>query len=159
MNCRAKEEAKRHQELMENREKERREIRRQEVELIKEVYPSCVLSSYSSFNTFIHKFIQDKQMKCYWKHGIIKTFFCFCVSGSCRDIPITWNLEAPSNMYVNRNGSLKFRKYFSSKYAHKCVRGSFFVMIFSCSLHTDFTLYILILHLYVRKKSRERKKC
>lgn len=35
---RAKEEAKRHQELMENREKERKEIQRQEVELIKEAH-------------------------------------------------------------------------------------------------------------------------
>lgn len=57
MNYRAKEEAKRHQELMENREKERREIRRQEVELIKEVYPTSVLFSYSSFNTLIYKLI------------------------------------------------------------------------------------------------------
>jgi hypothetical protein len=40
---RAKEEAKRHQELMENREKERKEIQRQEVELIKEVYVSSAI--------------------------------------------------------------------------------------------------------------------
>lgn len=60
MNYRAKEEAKRHQELMENREKERREIQRQEVELIKEVHPTFVLFSYSSFIALIYRIIQNK---------------------------------------------------------------------------------------------------
>jgi hypothetical protein len=45
---RAKEEAKRHQELMENKEKEQREIQRQEVELIKEVYLTSAFLVYST---------------------------------------------------------------------------------------------------------------
>jgi hypothetical protein len=60
MNCRAKEEAKRHQELMENREKEQREIQRQEVELIKEVHPTSDHFSHSSFSALIYKMIQNK---------------------------------------------------------------------------------------------------
>jgi len=51
---RAKEEAKRRQELMENREKEQKEIQRQEVELIKEVYVSSAVSAYSNFKTLAY---------------------------------------------------------------------------------------------------------
>jgi hypothetical protein len=39
---------------MENREKERKEIQRQEVELIKEVYVSSALFAYSNFKTLAY---------------------------------------------------------------------------------------------------------
>ena len=46
---------------MENREKERKEIQRQEVELIKEVYVSSALFAYSSFKTLAYGFKQYQQ--------------------------------------------------------------------------------------------------
>jgi hypothetical protein len=39
---------------MENKEKERKEIQRQEVELIKEVYVNSALFSYSNFKTLAY---------------------------------------------------------------------------------------------------------
>jgi hypothetical protein len=60
MNYRAKEEAKRYQEWMENSEKEQKEIQRQKVELIKEVHPTFILFSYSSFIALIYGIIQNK---------------------------------------------------------------------------------------------------